>query len=77
MKAAIATVYRDLRGWANDKLELLVLLVLIAIVVAGIVALLRTQSSTTAEQIALCMRAFEYTRDQCAFIVRSGVMVRP
>lgn len=74
MKAAIATVYRDLRGWANDKLELLVL---IAIVVAGIVALLRTQSSTTAEQIALCMRAFEYTRDQCAFIVRSGVMVRP
>lgn len=35
---------------------------------------LRTQAEYQ-EQIALCVRAFEYSRDQCEFIVRNHVMV--
>lgn len=77
MKAAVAQVYRDVRGWVSDNLELLLLLALIGITVAAIIGLWRYAADNTAEQIALCMRAFEYTRDQCEFIVKSRVMVRP
>lgn len=50
--------------------ELLLIAILLVIVVGGVWAL--TLGHT--DGVAQCMRAFEYTRDQCEFIIKYRVM---
>lgn len=60
----------------NHVVDLVFLTAIIGIIIIGLITLTHTPSWRT-QQIDLCIRAFDYTRDQCTFIVDNHVNPLP
>ena len=65
----------DLIRWIGDHFLEIFILAIIAAVSFGVYQLVILFPKIQAENIDLCVRAFEYTRDQCEFIVRNRIQV--
>ena len=61
------------RDWIGDHVAELLLILVLSFMTMGIWSLIGAANRERADQIALCMRAFERTHDQCEFMVRNHV----
>lgn len=61
--------------WLREHIAEIVLLLGVCGAVALIALLAQHAQTEHQQQIDLCIRAFDYTRDQCEFIVTNHVMV--
>jgi hypothetical protein len=73
----IGDVLGEIWGWLGDHIEVIVILVLIGLIVGGMYLLIGAAQREFEYKIALCQRAYEYTRDQCEFIVRNHSPIKP
>lgn len=71
---SIVDVWDDVDYWWTENGALVVAAVLFVVVVIGAGALIKgILDAVEKDNIDQCVRAFDYTRDQCEFIVRNRV----
>lgn len=61
----------EVKNWLIDRRVDIAFALVIAVVIYA--ALYMFMVAYPQQQVQLCMRAFEYTRDQCSFMVRNRI----
>lgn len=59
----------------KEWISALILVAAVVTMIAAVAALAYHFGDEQRQQVALCQRAFDYTKDQCEFIVHNHVMV--